>query len=312
MTVLGCSRFAPSATGPAHPGTLLAGLLCWLDARHRGHRVILRIEDLDPQRCNPRKVQDLIDQLQWFGLDDWDTVEIQSQHNQRHQHGLQQLVDSGLVYSCICSRSIIRAHNLPAADGGWVYPGTCRGRVLSQRAPDQSSDQVLRIQIDGRESLCDESGADLSQDIAQAMGDPVLVRRDGAISYHLASVIDDSAMGVTRVVRGQDLAASSALQARLRRLLGDPIPQYRHHFLLLQPHGAKLAKFHQAVGVPELAQKYTGPQLCGFLAWISGLKPDATPCLPQDLLPHFTWQRVSLEDRVLHWDGSQLHGETSI
>lgn len=154
--------------------------------------------------------------------------------------------------------------------------------------------------------LRDEGGADLSQDLPADMGDPVLRRRDGALSYHLASVVDDIAVGVTRIVRGRDLAPSSAIQARLRLLLGSAPPIYRHHLLLLEAQGGKMAKFHQAVGVPELSQHYTPAQLCGILACMSGLRADCTPCHPQDLLKDFTWQRVGEQDRVLQWNGSQL------
>jgi glutamyl/glutaminyl-tRNA synthetase len=154
--------------------------------------------------------------------------------------------------------------------------------------------------------LQDESSLDLSQDPLAEMGDPVLRRRDGAIAYHLAVVVDDAAAGITRIVRGRDLATSTATHVLLQRALGVPTPTYRHHFLLLEASGEKLAKLHGAVGFRELASAYSGEAFCGLLAELAGLRPDASPTTPRALLADFDWGRVRRDDRVLRWTGRAL------
>ncbi len=131
-------------------------------------------------------------------------------------------------------------------------------------------------------------------------------RRDGAVAYHLAVVVDDAAAGVTRVVRGRDLATATATQVALQRLLGLPTPVYRHHLLLLEERGRKHAKFHGAVGAPVLRQHYDAPALCGFLAWCAGLQATSGPVRPGDLIAGFAWDRVRDADLVVRWDGTRL------
>jgi glutamyl-Q tRNA(Asp) synthetase len=310
-------RFAPSTTGPAHPGTLLAALLCWLDARTRRARLVLRLEDLDPERARPALAARLAADLAWLGLD-WDAVEVQSQARARHEAALDRLAALGRLYPCACSRSRRRGAAARAPDGGYRYDGRCRERVLPQGGWRASRD-ALRARLEpGLVTLSDESGADLSKDPAAVFGDPIVRRRDGAIAYHLASVVDDAAVGVTRVVRGRDLAASSATQVALQRLLGLPTPSYRHHLLLLEARSAgcrrasaaggsaKLAKLHGAVSLAALRGRYDAPALTGWLAHAVGLLHEPQRVCPQELLPAFDWGRVRSEDRLVHWTGEAL------
>ncbi|MFW5860027.1 MAG: glutamate--tRNA ligase family protein [Planctomycetota bacterium] len=295
------SRFAPSATGRAHPGTLLAGLLCWLDARAHGARVVLRLEDLDPQRCSPALTAALRRDLDWFGLD-WDLVEVQSEQAARHRAALARLERAGRLYACVCSRKTIRARAGRASDGGLVYPGTCR-----EVATPPAGEHALRFRLpDSRIAVRDLDGSDLGATPGRDCGDPVVRRRDGAIAYHLASVVDDAAVGVDRIVRGRDLAGTTAVQVALARALTQSVPVYRHHLLLLEPHGDKLAKFHGAVACDELAQHYEPAELCGLLAHLAGLRPTAASVRPAELIADFSWQRVMLRDRALRWDGRRL------
>ena len=138
------------------------------------------------------------------------------------------------------------------------------------------------------------------------MGDPVLRRRDGAIAYHLAVVVDDAAEGVTRVVRGRDLAPSTAIHCVLQRALGLPTPSYRHHLLLLEERGAKLAKLHGAVGWQALRAQLSPEALCGWLAWAVELQPEPRPRRPAELLADFDWSRVRARDAVVRWTGREL------
>jgi glutamyl/glutaminyl-tRNA synthetase len=158
----------------------------------------------------------------------------------------------------------------------------------------------------------DEGSTDLAQDPALEMGDPVLLGRGGAFAYHLAAVVDDGRQEITRVVRGRDLAASTAIHVTLQRLLGLPTPVYRHHFLLLEEAGGKLAKFHGAVGWRELRDHYAPDALCGMLAAAAGLIQEATRIQPEELLANFDWQRVRDENLVMRWTGEALVGSAPI
>lgn len=311
-----CSRFAPSTTGPAHPGTLLAGLLCWLDARSRGGRVLLRLEDVDHTRSRPGFPEAMREALTWFGLD-WDEVHVQSAHRDRHEAALDALAAQGRLYPCRCSRKDRSAGGRRAPDGGWAYDNVCRGRPLPPGGW-RACRETLRIRLDDEPVIViDESGLDLTQAPARDMGDPIALRRDGVLAYHLVVVVDDAAAGVTRVVRGRDLATSTATQVAIQRLLGVPVPCYRHHLLLLEPRGDKLAKLHGAVGVGVLARHYDAAALCGILAHAAGLRDQPWPCRPAELVDGFDWARVRSADRVLAWregalvlDAADRAGET--
>lgn len=298
-------RFAPTTSGPAHPGTLLAGLLCWLDARSRGAPVVLRLEDLDPDRCTAASAADMRAALEWFGLD-WDGESLQSERRAAHEAALQELAANDALYPCRCSRSDVRRAGTRAADGGYRYPGTCRDRPLPPNGW-RGCTEPLRLRLPNqRVEPNDEGGLDLSQNPAVDMGDPVLLRRDGAVAYHLAAVVDDAHENVSRIVRGRDLAASTAIHVVLQRLLGFTTPVYRHHLLLLEQHGGKLAKLHGAVGWHELREHYSPQRLCGFLAYLAGLRATDGDATPQELVSAFDWRRVRIEDPVLRWNGSDL------
>ncbi len=280
-------RFAPSATGRAHPGTLLAALLCWLDARSRGARLVLRLEDLDPERCTPALVAGLQEDLAWFGLD-WDLVEVQSANGDRHAGALDALAAKGALYPCPLSRRDLQAIGRRGPDGAWTTDNRNRGTPLPAEGW-RACVEPLRAALDGD------------------LPDPVVRRRDGAVAYQLAVVVDDAAVGVTRVVRGRDIQPSTATQAALQGLLGLPTPEHRHHALLLQADGEeKHSKFHGAVAVPELRATYAAAQLCGFLAACIGLIPVERPTAPHDLLAGFAWERVADSDVRVAWEGGRL------
>lgn len=305
MARVSVGRFAPSATGRAHPGTWLAALLAWLDARQRGGRIVLRLEDLDPQRCTPAWVVGLRDDLDWFGLE-WDLVERQSEHGERCAVALDRLAERGLLYPCSCSRSQLKKVAKRTPDGSLVYPGTCRGRTLPAGGW-RACDEALRCRLPpGEVRLVDELEQVHDCAVASTFGDPVLRRRDGASAYHLAAVVDDAAIGVTDIVRGRDLFWSTATQRLLQELLDLPRPTYRHHLLLLEAQGDKFAKFHQAVGGATIRRHYRAADFCGLLAWVAGLLPEARACRPADLVEEFDWRRVHKVDQRLAWTGDAL------
>ena len=295
------SRFAPSTTGEAHPGTLLSALLVWLDARARRGTALLRLEDLDRGRVKTTWSDQIVEALAWLGLD-WDAIVIQSARTPRHELALDQLAEAGRLYPCACSRAD-RSGGRRAPDGGWAYDNTCRDTPLPAggwRAVP--ADRALRARLpDDRVELVDDGGLDLSQTPARDMGDPIVRRRDGAIAYQLAVVVDDADSAITDVVRGHDIAPSTATQVLLQRVLGLPTPHYRHHFLLLEPHGDKLAKLHGSIPFGELRARYSGAELCGLLAAAANLG-DGKPCTPAELVGGFDWARVPRADRVARWD----------
>lgn len=303
---MGVSRFAPSTTGDAHPGTLLSGLLVWLDARQRGDVALLRLEDLEIARTSAASASALRDAVAWLGLA-FDATVVQSQRGADHAAALDQLAAQGRLYACACSRRD-RAGGRRAPDGGWAYDNRCRPHVVRAW---RDADAALRVRLDDEVVVVhDARGLDLSQAPAAAMGDPIVRRRDGSVTYQLAVVVDDARDGVTRVVRGRDIAPSTATQVMLQRLLGLPTPTYLHHPLLLEAAGSdKLAKLHGAVGVAALRLRYDGPALCGLLAHAVGLAPTPTPITPAALLPGFAWARVTDRDVVTRWDGTTLQFE---
>jgi glutamyl/glutaminyl-tRNA synthetase len=154
----------------------------------------------------------------------------------------------------------------------------------------------------GRVAPVDEGGRDLAADPSVTHGDPVVRRRDGAVAYQLAGVVDDALLGVTRVVRGHDLASSTATQCAIARLLGLDWPTYRHHLLLLEPHGGKLAKLHGSVGFEAVRAHMDGPSLVGLLASGVGLRDEAGAVTPHALVEEFDWAKVRRDDLAAIWD----------
>jgi glutamyl-Q tRNA(Asp) synthetase len=299
------SRFAPSTTGEAHPGTLLSALLVWLDVRSRGGRAILRLEDLDTARSQTTWADQLRDACAWLGLD-WDELVVQSGRATAHEAALDQLAAGGRIYPCACSRSTRRGGRR-APDGGWAYDNVCRGRALPAGGW-RASDEPLRVQLDDdRITLVDDGGLDLSQTPAIDMGDPIVRRRDGVIAYQLAVVVDDAGEGITDVVRGRDIAPSTATQVALQRLLGLPTPRYRHHFLLLAPDRQhKLAKLHGSLPLSQVRAHYLPLELTGILAHAANLIDGPVACTPADLVARFDWARVPTGDRVVRWDDGTI------
>ncbi|NVB80684.1 MAG: hypothetical protein HOV81_19975 [Kofleriaceae bacterium] len=294
------SRFAPSTTGEAHPGTLLSALLVWLDARARDGRALLRLEDLDTTRVKAAWAAQLVDALAELRMD-WDETIVQSGRRAAHEAALDQLERDGRLYPCACSRAD-RQGGRRAPDGGWAYANTCRERPLPAGGWRAVQTNVRVRLPDERIGLVDEGGTDLSQTPAIDMGDPVVRRRDGVIAYQLAVVVDDADAGITDVVRGRDIAPSTATQIMLQRLLGLPTPRYRHHFLLLEDSGDKLAKLHGSIPFNELRARHDPRELCGILAHGAGLLEAPRPCEPRALVADFTWSKVPTGDRLATLD----------
>jgi glutamyl-Q tRNA(Asp) synthetase len=243
-------RFAPSPTGPLHPGSLVAALASWLDARACGGRWLVRIEDVDTPRCVPGAAETILQQLADCTLVPDEIPVWQSQRGSLYQAALDQLVNEGRAYPCACSRKDIE--RALAAQGRSVerhaelaYPGTCR-TGLDGRAP-----RAWRLRVEsGLVRWQDRRLGPQQQDVEREVGDFVLKRADGLWAYQLAVVVDDAQQGITQVVRGEDLADNTARQILLQRALRLPTPGYLHTPLLLAPNGEKLSKQNGAHALP--------------------------------------------------------------
>ena len=250
------TRFAPSPTGRLHIGHAWSALLAHDFAREREGCFLLRIEDIDPGRVRTAFIDGILEDMLWLGLEWDDEIVYQSERLDLYAAGLDRLGTMGLLYPCFCTRADIAASvAAPHGPEGRLYPGTCRG--LS--APDLTQPHAWRLDVaaamarTGPLSWTDHGVAiDARPDL---LGDVVLARKDAPASYHLAVVVDDAAQGVTDVVRGRDLFASTHVHRLLQALLDLPAPHYHHHALLTDAAGARLAKRH---GAPTLADLRAG------------------------------------------------------
>ncbi len=307
MAVTG--RFAPSPSGRIHLGNILCCLLAWLSARQKGGRVILRIEDLDTARCPRRYGEQMCRDIQWLGLD-WDEGPViggpsgpyeQSRRTALYQAALERLEAQGLVYPCFCTRAELHAASAPhREDGQVVYPGTCRGLTAEQaaeRARRTGRAPALRLRVPEEEiTFIDGHMGEYGEWLPEDCGDFLLRRSDGMFAYQLAVVVDDAAMGVTEVVRGADLLASTPRQLLLYRLLGLEAPAFYHFPLLLGSDGQRLSKRNADAGLDTLGERYTASEILGKLAYLAGFNPSAEPRSGESLLADFAWEKVPRAD----------------
>lgn len=243
-----CGRFAPSPTGPLHFGSLVAAVGSYLDARSRGGRWLLRMEDVDRPRCQPGAADDILRTLEAFGFE-WDgAVLTQSLRDEAYRQALEQLRATGRVFPCACTRRELADSQLAraASDGGLVYPGTCRAGLPPGKAPRAAYAWRLRVD-DARIVFEDGLQGRIEQSLEREVGDFVLLRADGLFAYQLAVVVDDAFQEITHVVRGADLLDSTPRQILLQRLLGLPTPDYAHLPVVLNARGEKLSKQSRAV-----------------------------------------------------------------
>ena len=230
-------RFAPSPTGPLHIGSLVAAVASYLEARTRGGEWLVRIEDLDPPREVPGAAEDIIQALAIHGFV-WDKeIVYQSQRGDRYRLAFEQLQAAGLIYPCGCSRKEI-ADSALSPDKGRVYPGTCRLGLAPGREPRAWRVRVPSESIRFNDGLYGEQ----QQNLAQEIGDFVVLRAAGEWAYQLAVVVDDYLQGISHVVRGQDLIDSTARQIHLQQSLGYRTPTYAHLPVVVNADGEKLSK----------------------------------------------------------------------
>lgn len=296
MSALPVGRLAPSPTGLLHLGHARTFLLAWWHARSRGGRVLMRMEDLDLERSRPGLDDQARSDLEWLGLD-WDgPVVRQSERGELYRAALDRLGELDLVYPCVCTRrEIDEAQSAPHGSTGPRYPGTCRGRFRTvadaERATGRSAALRFRPPA-GTLSLVDAIAGPWTEDVAAEVGDFPVTRRDGAPAYQLAVVVDDADQGVTEVLRGDDLLASTARQAALQLALGLPHPAWLHVPLVTDPAGRRLAKRTDAVSLAHLRAAGVDPrELVAWAARTCGLEAPE-PALPAAFLPAFDLTRL--------------------
>jgi glutamyl-tRNA synthetase len=306
-------RFAPSPTGQLHLGNARTALLAWLDARSAGGAFLMRSEDLDRARVQPDAEAQQLAELAWLGID-WDegpdrggpfAPYRQSERTAGYDAAIDRLLASGRAFSCACSRAdVARAASAPHGDDdeGPRYPGTCRGRdsaAVAARAA--ASGRAAAVRFDGRgERVAFSDGLHGAVEAdAGGVDDFVLRRADGTAAYQLAVVVDDAAMAVTQVVRGDDLLTSTPRQLAIYRALGLPAPAFAHVPLLLAPGGERLAKRTRPTAVAALrARGLPAEVVVGALAASAGLCREGARLSARELVAGFTLGAVGREASV--------------
>ena len=258
------TRFAPSPTGKLHLGHAYSALRAHDFAREQGGVFLLRIEDIDQTRARADFVDGILEDLLWLGLE-WDGELIyQSERLEHYSEALERLKADGLVYPCFCTRVEIAAEiaasaTAPHGPDGPVYPGTCRGLAEA----DFSKPHAWRLDMPAAQGRSGKltwfEGEEEVEARPELFGDVVLARKDAPASYHLAVTIDDAAQEITDVVRGRDLFDSTHVHRLLQALLGLPTPVYRHHKMLTDVSGRRLAKRHGAPTLADLREAGADP-----------------------------------------------------
>ena len=289
-------RFAPSPTGRMHLGNVFSALLSWLSAKSQDGQWLLRIEDIDPQRSRREYALWLMDDLQWLGLA-WDGDPVwQSQRSDIYEHYFRQLQSQHLTYPCYCTRADLLATQAPhESDGRVVYAGTCR-----HRPPQPGAAAATRLIVpDGDVTFTDGHYGQQTVNLARHVGDFIIRRKDGAWAYQLAVVVDDALTGVTEVVRGRDLLLSSPQQLYVAQLLGFPPLHFTHLPLLCNEAGQRLSKRDSSLDMGSLRSHCSPADIIGFLAFTAGLVPEPQPLSANELIAHFSWDKVPRHDIVI-------------
>jgi len=306
------TRLAPSPTGLLHLGNARTFLVNWWMARAAGGEVVLRIEDLDRSRVKDGFVERQIEDLEWLGLD-WDEGPVtQSARTDTYAAAFETLREQGRAYPCACSRREIRAAAAAphASDEGPSYPGTCRGRFADEDEARVAAGRrpAWRFVVDpGEVAFDDRCRGPISLDPAVVGGDFVLRTVDEVWSYQLAVAVDDAAMGITEVVRGDDLVSSTPRQIILLRALSLPAPRYTHLPLVLDANGERMAKRRGDTELTTLRERgVPADEVVAFLARRSGV-PDVGPRMSaSDGVERFdlaTLPKEAIEITELPWAG---------
>lgn len=288
-------RFAPSPTGRMHLGNIYTALMSWLSVKSRGGKWILRIEDLDPQRSRPEYASMIEDDLKWLGLrwDEGGTEDLgpngpysQSRRSEIYLDALRNLNSQSLLYRCSCTRADILSAQAPhQSDGRIVYGGRCRPDILHQLTDEELSGSAIRMRVDNRDiSFTDMICGPQRVNLTTHCGDFIVRRADGVAAYQLAVVVDDALMGITEVMRGDDLLLSTAQQLYLFEKLGYRAPEYAHLPLIRNEEGQRLSKRDKSLSMEYLRKEFSPEQIIGKIASLAGLREGNAPITLDNLL----------------------------
>ena len=254
-------RIAPSPTGYLHLGHARTFWRAFERAQENDGVLIFRNEDLDSQRCRPEFASAMFEDLRWFGIDWQEGPDVggafgpyaQSARREFYLDAWRKLLSGGWIYPCSCSRKeLAESASAPHDDNDEpIYPGTCRGKRLAAEAPG-GVNWRFRVPDGERVAFEDHRMGPQSFEAGRDFGDFVVWRRDDVPAYQLAVVVDDAAMQVSEVVRGEDLLRSTARQILLQRALALPTPEYYHCALMTDESGVRLAKRHDALSLRAL------------------------------------------------------------
>ena len=302
-------RFAPSPTGRMHLGNVFSALLSFLSAHSKGGKWVLRIEDLDPERSRKEYSEMLEDDLNWLGLV-WDEGGSkggafgpyhQSERAKIYEEAFNKLQD--LVYPCFCKRADLLAASAPhSSDGRPIYSGKCRELTAEQILElSKLRNPAYRIKVgDNTIKFTDGVYGEWEKSLYEVGGDFVLRRIDGTFAYQLAVVVDDAAMGITEVVRGNDLLDSTPSQIYLYNLLGLPVPKFYHFPLLMSAQsGARLSKRDKSLDMGELRKRYSAEDILGLLGYYAGLITENRKATLSELLEKFAWGKVPKKNIIV-------------
>lgn len=290
-------RLAPSPTGGQHLGNARTYLLAWLSARSQQGEIQLRIEDIDKTRVRAEAISLIIEDLKWLGLT-WDEGPImQSSRYSRHQEALERLMKQGVVFPCTCTRKdILTASSAPHLEEAEpVYPGTCRNRSLQQAQQLGRENQRFswRFRVQESPEFTDGFLGKVQLDLQQHGGDFIVWKQSGEPAYQLAVAVDDGELGITEVVRGDDLLSSTPRQLLIYRALGLPEPKFYHVPLVVDATGRRLAKRSNDLRLVTLRERgISAEQILGWLGYSCGWLEHPRPISLPELLPLFSWQSV--------------------
>lgn len=303
-------RFAPSPSGRMHMGNVYSALFSWLSAKAQGGEWLLRIEDLDRQRCHREYALQIEDDLRWLGLH-WDEggtsggesgPYFQSERDDIYNEAFERLEAGGLLYPCYCSRADLRAASAPhASDGVVLYSGRCRTLSEEQREQlAQRSKPSYRFAMpEGSVTFEDKIYGRRTFDLRGDCGDFVVRRADGNYAYQLAVVVDDALMGVTEVVRGSDLLSSTPMQMALCGVLGYEVPSYMHLPMLVNSTGQRLSKRDASLDMGILREQYKPQELIGHLLYLVGIISSDEPLSAEEALQLFSPEKMPTADIVV-------------
>ena len=264
------TRFAPSPTGYIHLGHAYSAIFAWHLARQQNGKFLLRIEDIDSERCRPEFEEAIFEDLHWLGLD-WDgQPRRQSDNMGDYKRALDKLSALDLLYPCYCTRKeilaeISNADAAPHSVDGLVYPGTCKVMTREEREARMANGlpYALRLDMEKASALTGpvvwgdrEEG---EQTLSFAAGDIVIARKDIPTSYHLAVTLDDHRQRITLVTRGKDLFHATHIHRLLQNLLGLNTPEWQHHKMITNEEGSRLSKRGRALTVRALRRAGESP-----------------------------------------------------